>query len=43
MQEEAYADEVEKHFRVKYSGETCPVCENRIDEAGYCTCGAGSG
>ena len=43
MQEEAYADEVEKHFRVKYSDETCPVCGNRIDEEGYCTCGAVSG
>jgi hypothetical protein len=33
---------VEFHYAVKYSDEVCPNCGSRIDELGYCACGAGS-
>ncbi|MEM3227581.1 MAG: hypothetical protein QXR58_00805 [Candidatus Micrarchaeaceae archaeon] len=43
------ADENESHYKMygkayheaKYSDEICPICKSRIDELGYCACGAG--
>jgi hypothetical protein len=42
-------EEIDDHFRlygkepweVDYK-ERCPVCDNRIDEYGFCSCGSGS-
>ncbi|MGC8478873.1 MAG: hypothetical protein ACP5NE_03030 [Candidatus Micrarchaeia archaeon] len=42
-------DEQDAHYRIygkkfyeaKYSDEICPICKSRIDELGYCACGAG--
>lgn len=33
-------EEVKKHMKVKYTDEKCPFCKSRIDEFGYCACGA---
>ncbi len=30
-----------KFYEVKYLDARCPVCGNRIDEFGYCSCGSG--
>ncbi|MEM4311867.1 MAG: hypothetical protein QXX95_05705 [Nitrososphaerales archaeon] len=35
--------EAKKKMDSKYSEETCPICGSRIDELGYCACGATSG
>lgn len=35
--EEVYG---KKGADVKYSDERCPICNSRIDELGYCACGA---
>jgi hypothetical protein len=28
------------YHEAKYSDEICPICGSRIDELGYCACGA---
>ncbi len=43
------ADTEEAHYKLygkpyheaKYGEEICPICKSRIDELGYCACGAG--
>ncbi len=41
LEEEEIPEEVIKHMNVKYFDERCPFCNSRIDEYGYCACGAG--
>jgi hypothetical protein len=41
LKDEEIPEEVIKHMNVKYSDERCPFCNSRIDEYGYCACGAG--
>jgi len=40
MEEE---EEAKKKMDVKYLDIVCPLCLSRIDELGYCACGATSG
>ena len=48
--EDKIPEEIDDHFRlygkaasdVEY-GQRCPICNSRIDEFGYCACGAGRG
>ena len=42
MGEDELDEEVKKHFNVKYTNEKCVLCGSRIDEFGFCACGAGS-
>jgi hypothetical protein len=35
-------EEVGAQLEFEYTDETCPVCNNRIDGKGLCTCGSGS-
>jgi hypothetical protein len=39
MLKEEVSDEVKK-MDAKYTDERCPFCNSRIDEFGYCACGA---
>lgn len=38
-EEEEIPEEVKKHMNV-YTDERCPICNSRIDEYGFCACGA---
>lgn len=40
---EEVEEEVARHMNVTYGEDTCPVCGNRIDPDGLCTCDAGGG
>ncbi len=42
LEDEEIPEEVRKHMDVKYTDEKCPFCNSRIDEFGYCACGAAS-
>jgi hypothetical protein len=41
-QEENVDEELAKKITAKYTDEICPICNSRIDEFGFCACGAGS-
>ncbi len=40
--EDAHVKMYKKEFyEVKYLDVKCPICNSRIDEYGYCSCGSG--
>lgn len=43
MSAEELDEEVQKQLNVKYTSEICILCNSRIDDYGYCACGAGGG